>query len=101
VNKSLGWLAKYIEITVLTYYQVGIIEKKKEDIEAHTPTTVGACLRIIPICYLLYVGFVGSGMHSLRAHILSRSLRKEFEKSCVRGTHFSTPGFILLKHAWR
>ena len=37
--------------------------------------------------YLLEcVGFVGSGMYSLRAHILSRSLRKEFEKSCVRGT---------------
>jgi hypothetical protein len=37
-------MAELIERTVHTYYQVGIIEKKKEDIEAHTPTTVGAFL---------------------------------------------------------
>ena len=31
-------------------------------------------------------GFVGSGISSRSAQILSRSLRKEFEKSSVRGT---------------
>ena len=41
----------------------------------------------VSLCYLIeYCGFVGSGMYSRNAQILSRSLRKEFENSCVRGT---------------
>ena len=47
------------------------------------------CVQIVQyeLYYLTeYCGFVGSGMSSRNAHILSRSLRKEFEKSFVRGT---------------
>ena len=59
------------------------------DEETKAPYDGGKC-GVMPIYFLLYVNFVGSGMYSLRAHILSRSLRKEFEKSCVRGTECET-----------
>ena len=42
-----------------------------------------------PVYKFLYhrqKGFVGSGMSSRSAQILSRSFKKEFEKSSVRGT---------------
>ena len=38
------------------------------------------------IYLILYVGVIGSGMYSRNAQILSRSRKKEFEKSSVRGT---------------
>ena len=62
----------------------------------HTPLFMGVGikrpLRPVPVSSrfsysrLIRCGFVGSGMNSLSAQILSRSLRKEFENSCVRGT---------------
>ena len=64
----------------------------------HTPLFMGVGikrpLRPVPVSSrfsysrLIRCGFVGSGMNSLSAQILSRSLRKEFENSCVRGTIF-------------
>ena len=67
-----------------------MIEKKKEDIEVHTPTTVGAYLRIVPICYLLYVGVIGSGIHSWSSQRTSRSCKKWFENSTALGTISTT-----------
>ena len=43
-----------------------------------------------------YSGLVRSGMSSRNAQILSRSRRKEFEKSCVRGTICNAPCLCII-----
>ena len=47
---------------------------------------MGAFPYLMAFYLILYVGVIGSGMYSRNAQILSRSCKKEFEKSFVRGT---------------